>query len=198
MNRAGSFLYEPAGSVHTLQCVEDDTQVWFQMYGVEPQPRRRRQRRERLRRRRARSRRTTCCARPRACHGRTCWSIDRAVDLADPSALRRGPAARGARRAAAHAPGVLAGDARRARVLGRAQARRRRARRPAPEVFSASEGGVVLEDLAPEQLEMMRNMLLAMDPPRHDDVPASRCRRASRPGSSRGSRTGSAASAARS
>jgi 2,4'-dihydroxyacetophenone dioxygenase len=34
VNRAGSFLYEPAGSVHTLQCVEDDTQVWFQMYGA--------------------------------------------------------------------------------------------------------------------------------------------------------------------
>ena len=32
-NRAGSFLYEPAGSVHTLVCVEDDTRVWFQMYG---------------------------------------------------------------------------------------------------------------------------------------------------------------------
>jgi quercetin dioxygenase-like cupin family protein len=34
VNRAGSFLYEPAGSVHTLQCVEDDTQVWFQIYGA--------------------------------------------------------------------------------------------------------------------------------------------------------------------
>jgi 2,4'-dihydroxyacetophenone dioxygenase len=34
VNRAGSFLYEPAGSVHTLQCIEDDTQVWFHMYGV--------------------------------------------------------------------------------------------------------------------------------------------------------------------
>jgi len=33
VNRAGSFLYEPAGSVHTLQCVENDTHVWFQMYG---------------------------------------------------------------------------------------------------------------------------------------------------------------------
>ncbi|OHV30343.1 MULTISPECIES: 2,4'-dihydroxyacetophenone dioxygenase family protein [Pseudofrankia] len=33
VNRAGSFLYEPAGSVHTLMCVEDDTRVWFQMYG---------------------------------------------------------------------------------------------------------------------------------------------------------------------
>ena len=34
VNRAGSFLYEPAGSVHTLQCIEDHTQVWFHMYGV--------------------------------------------------------------------------------------------------------------------------------------------------------------------
>ena len=36
-----------------------------------------------------------------------------------------------------------------------------------PERFSAEVGGVVVEDLAPESLEMMRNMLLAMDPPRH-------------------------------
>jgi len=36
-----------------------------------------------------------------------------------------------------------------------------------PVLFSASEGGVVLEDLEPASLEMMRNMLLAMDPPRH-------------------------------
>jgi hypothetical protein len=34
VNRAGSFLYEPAWSVHTLQCLEDDTRVWFQMYGA--------------------------------------------------------------------------------------------------------------------------------------------------------------------
>ncbi|KZX60449.1 cupin [Halioglobus sp. HI00S01] len=33
VNRTGSFLYEPAGSVHTLQCIEDNTRVWFQMYG---------------------------------------------------------------------------------------------------------------------------------------------------------------------
>lgn len=33
VNRAGSFLYEPAGSVHTLQCIEDNTRVWFQMHG---------------------------------------------------------------------------------------------------------------------------------------------------------------------
>ena len=34
VNRAGSFLYEPANSVHTLQCIEDNTRVWFQMYGM--------------------------------------------------------------------------------------------------------------------------------------------------------------------
>ena len=33
VNRPGSFLYEPAGSVHTLTVLENDTQVWFQMYG---------------------------------------------------------------------------------------------------------------------------------------------------------------------
>ena len=37
-----------------------------------------------------------------------------------------------------------------------------------PNLFSATEGGVVLEDLPAESLEMMRNMLLAMDPPRHN------------------------------
>jgi len=33
--------------------------------------------------------------------------------------------------------------------------------------FSAATGGVMLEDLDPDQLAMMREMLLAMDPPRH-------------------------------
>jgi cytochrome P450 len=36
-----------------------------------------------------------------------------------------------------------------------------------PAVFSASLGGVVVEDLEPDQLSMMRMMLLAMDPPGH-------------------------------
>ena len=36
-----------------------------------------------------------------------------------------------------------------------------------PELFSAATGGVVLEDLPPESLAMMQDMLLAMDPPRH-------------------------------
>jgi quercetin dioxygenase-like cupin family protein len=34
VNRAGSFLYEPAGSIHTLTVLEDDTRVWFHMYGA--------------------------------------------------------------------------------------------------------------------------------------------------------------------
>lgn len=35
------------------------------------------------------------------------------------------------------------------------------------EIYSAAEGGVVVEDLDPVSLENMRDMLLAMDPPRH-------------------------------
>jgi quercetin dioxygenase-like cupin family protein len=34
VNRAGSFLYEPAGSVHTLEVIENDTRAWFHMYGA--------------------------------------------------------------------------------------------------------------------------------------------------------------------
>jgi len=37
VNRAGSFLYEPAGSVHTLMVPDDTvglTDVWFQIYGA--------------------------------------------------------------------------------------------------------------------------------------------------------------------
>jgi 2,4'-dihydroxyacetophenone dioxygenase len=33
VNRAGSFLFEPIGSTHTLEAIEDNTQVWFHMYG---------------------------------------------------------------------------------------------------------------------------------------------------------------------
>jgi cytochrome P450 len=36
-----------------------------------------------------------------------------------------------------------------------------------PTIFSASEGGITLEDATPETLEMSRNMLVVMDPPRH-------------------------------
>ena len=38
-----------------------------------------------------------------------------------------------------------------------------------PQLFSAEVGGIVIEDLPPETLAMMRDMLLAMDPPRHAD-----------------------------
>jgi len=36
-----------------------------------------------------------------------------------------------------------------------------------PRLFSAETGGVVLEDMDPERLARMRDMILAMDPPRH-------------------------------
>ena len=42
-----------------------------------------------------------------------------------------------------------------------------------PTLYSANEAGVVLENLTPEALEGMRMMLLAMDPPKHVDVPPS-------------------------
>ena len=38
-----------------------------------------------------------------------------------------------------------------------------------PDLFSAEEQGVVLEDMTPERLAQARNMLLMMDPPRHSD-----------------------------
>jgi 2,4'-dihydroxyacetophenone dioxygenase len=37
VNTAGSYLYEPAGSVHTLHCLEENdglTEVWFAIYGA--------------------------------------------------------------------------------------------------------------------------------------------------------------------
>lgn len=34
MNLAGYFLFEAAGSVHTVECIEDDARVWLQMYGI--------------------------------------------------------------------------------------------------------------------------------------------------------------------
>ena len=36
-----------------------------------------------------------------------------------------------------------------------------------PNLFSASEGGIMLEDPPPDSLAMSRDMLVAMDPPRH-------------------------------
>jgi quercetin dioxygenase-like cupin family protein len=34
VNRADSFLYEPANSVHTLICLENQTRVFFHLYGA--------------------------------------------------------------------------------------------------------------------------------------------------------------------
>ena len=36
-----------------------------------------------------------------------------------------------------------------------------------PEIFSAEAGGITIEDVGEETLQRMRQMLLAMDPPRH-------------------------------
>ena len=55
VNHAGSFLYEPAGSEHTLTVFDENTEptdVWFPDLRFEPQPRHRGQRRVDHRRRR--------------------------------------------------------------------------------------------------------------------------------------------------
>ena len=144
----------------------------------EPEPRRRRQRRERLRRRRhprgllhaLRGRGPAPAERPHRAD-RAATTERPAVDLADPTRSSTAPPhealAELRRTDPVHwqpmdgEPGFWA-VLRHADVVHVARH---------PEVFSASEGGVVLEDLAPEQLEMMRNMLLAMDPPRHARAP---------------------------
>ena len=176
MNRAGSFLYEPAGSVHTLTVLEDDTHVWFQMYGanlnldadgnvesVFDGPAR-------------------CGLLPARRGGRD--AAARGAHRADSAGRpdRGRPSTSPApTRFVAGPPHEALAELRRTRpvhwqdmpdepgfwaVLRHADvvhvARQ-------PELFSASEGGVVLEDLEPERLEMMRDMLLAMDPPRHAD-----------------------------
>ena len=132
MNRAGSFLYEPAGSVHTLTVVEDDTRVWFQIYGanlnldadgniesiidaggiLEAY---------------------YMLAEAEGFPGPTCWSIEhhRRRPRRPQRVRRRGPT-RAAGRAAAHGARVLPGDAGPARLLRGAEARRRGARRSPP------------------------------------------------------------------
>ena len=85
-----------------------------------------------------------------------------------PRRLRRRAPARGVRAAAARAAGLLAGRCPTAPGTGRCCATPTSCTSPGdPKLFSAREGGVVLEDLAPEPLAMMQDMLLAMDPPRH-------------------------------
>src|SRR6185312_17519506 len=117
------------------------------------------------------SRRTTCCVRQKASPGPTSWSVDvsstAAVDLACPDAFVDGPpheALAVLRRTdpvhwqpMADEPGFWA-------VLRHADVAHV-ARHT--EIFSASEGGITVEDMPAKQLAMMRNMLLAMDPPVH-------------------------------
>jgi len=40
----------------------------------------------------------------------------------------------------------------------------------APELFSAELGGVVIEDLTPDELQLVRSQLLSMDPPHHGEM----------------------------
>ena len=91
-----------------------------------------------------------------------------AIDLYDPDGYVDGPPHETFERLRARAARLLAADARRHRATGRCCATPTSSPSPAsPKTFSASRGGVVLEDLAPETLAMMQDMLLAMDPPRH-------------------------------
>ena len=169
VNRAGSFLYEPAGSVHTLQCIEDDTQVWFQMYGVNLNLD-------------AEGNMESVSdgagslaayvALVRGPGVPAAQRVDRvmaaAVDLADPDTFVHGPPHEALAELRQSDPvhfcdmddGGFWAVLKHADVVKVAKS---------PGLFSASEGGVVIETLAPEQVEAMRGMLLAMDPPRHLD-----------------------------
>ena len=178
VNRADSFLYEPANSVHTLAVHRRPHPGVVPHVRGQPQPRRRRQHRVGERRGRARWRSTWRSASDRGWAVPTCLSTEAAdhgagdqppaFDIYDPDLYVDGADPRDLRRVAAHAAGVLAGDAGRAGLLGGAQARRRRSRRPrtrrsSPPRRRASSW----RTSPPEQLERTRNMLLMMDPPRH-------------------------------
>src|SRR3954468_13683867 len=116
---------------------------------------------------------TTCCVKPKACQGRTCWPAEimssdtAAVDLASPDAFVDGApheALAMLRRTDPLHWQPMNGEPGFWAVLRHADVAHV-ARHP--EIFSASEGGVVLEDMPLELLAMQRNMLLAMDPPVH-------------------------------
>ena len=137
----------------------------------EPEPRRRRQRRERHRRRGHARRSTSRCARRRACPARTCSSTDGSTSTtptptSTPRRTRCSPSC------AARIPST-ARTCRTSPATGRCSKHADVAHvAREPKLFSASEGGVMLENLDEAGLVGMRNMLLAMDPPRHVDVPA--------------------------
>ena len=90
-----------------------------------------------------------------------------------PGRLRRRAAARGrSSTCGASSPCYRQADARRHRATGRCCKHADLVEVAAPaRLFSAEIGGVVLEDLPPERLEQIRNMLLMMDPPKHATLP---------------------------
>ena len=169
VNRAGSFLYEPAGSVHTLPCIEDDTRVWFHMYGVnlnldaDDNV-------ERVADGAGTLAFYLAMCEQMGCPARTCSSTETGpmIDLYDPDAYVAAP------------PHAFLAELRRTQPVYFQEMRDEPgywmvlkhadlvhvAREPM--LFSASEGGVMLENLE-KPAPRMRNMLLAMDPPRHVD-----------------------------
>ena len=166
----GSFLYEPAGSVHTLQCIEDDTQVWFQMYGVnlnldadgnvES----------------VFDGAGTLAAYYALCEAQglprpnvLAELMPTAIDLSDPDTFVGGVPHEELTELRRTQPVYfqeMRDDAGFWALLGMPTW----STWPATRTCSRPvEGGVVIETLAPEQVEQMRGMLLAMDPPRHLD-----------------------------
>ena len=94
------------------------------------------------------------------------------IDIYDPDGYVGGPAARAVRRAAPHAAGLLAGHARRARVTGRCSSTPTSCTSPASRRCSRrARAAWCSRTSRPRQLEGCAMMLLAMDPPRHVDVP---------------------------
>ena len=149
VNRAGSFLYEPAGSVHTLTCIEDNTRVWFQMYGVNINldaagnitgiadgAGTLAHYLAHLRGQRPRPVPTSSRTEQHATHD----DDRRNGRHLRPRDLPRGAAARALRRAAPHPAGVLAGHPGPARLLGGAQAQGRRDGRPQPAALLGLRG----------------------------------------------------------
>ena len=95
-----------------------------------------------------------------------------------------------------HRPGALAGHPRPTRLLGRDAPRRPAPRRPPARLFSAEEGGVVLEDLDPGPAGAEPQHAADDGPAAPHHVPQAARPRASRPRSSPRWSRGSASCAA--
>ncbi len=191
VNRAGSFLYEPAGSVHTLEVRRGRHARVVPHVRREPQPPRGRHDRVGHRRARhagrllrpVRGAGARPAERPRQLTA--AMTTDVATpdpsdpdpsdpDLSDPDLYVDGPPhelfARLRRDDPVHwQPTPRPGDREAGYWAVLRHADVEEVAR-APLLFSSERGGVVLEDLPPDRLEQMRGMLLAMDPPRHREV----------------------------